>query len=181
LAFLDTAEYDNEDHHLVLRDDRAGIDWLNQHVAGLQVVYSNDREFYRAYGVRIAANTGLPTIYGNGHEAEQRPHTLIDPRETDSTTLATTGDISTTTALLRKYGVNYVYVGPLERAFWTSVAVNKWEAMVGTAVDRVFEHGSVRIYRVRPHLPLTTVASPPPVVVDNGELAVHEAAWHSCI
>nr|MBA3948111.1 tetratricopeptide repeat protein [Herpetosiphonaceae bacterium] len=176
LDFLATAAYDNDDHHILLHDDRAGIDWLNRHVAGLQVVYSNDREFYRAYGVRIAANTGLPTIYGNGHEGEQRPHTLIDPRVTDSTTLATTGDIPTTIALLRKYGVNYVYVGPLERAFWTPSAVIKWETMASKSVDRVFEQGSVRIYRVRPNLVVPPVASLPPAVAENGELAMREAA-----
>ncbi|GAC1354248.1 MAG: hypothetical protein NVSMB42_11770 [Herpetosiphon sp.] len=189
LAFLQQATYtadtgNNTSKQIVLADDRAGIDWLNRHVAGLQIVLQSDREFYRSYGMRIAANTGLPTVLGNLHENEQRPAQLVETRHRDVETMLNSPDIAATDDLLTRYGVNYVYVGPAERAFSDPAGVAKWDSMVGHGLKVAFEHGLVKIYRVLPDLqPPTvrgTVPKPVPTVVkDDGRLksleAVHEA------
>ncbi len=181
LAFLKTAEYENEGHQIVLADDYAGIEWLNSKLAGLQLVFQSDRETYRAYGMRISANTGFPTILGSLHEGEQRPMSQLQPRISDVQTMFNSPDVDATTAILAKYGVKYVYIGPAERAFSDPAALPKWEQMVGTAIDKAFEQGQVTIYKVRPGLKAVTGTTPPPVVstppvlVDDAEVKALEA------
>ncbi len=130
--------------------------------------------------MRIAANTGLPTILGNLHENEQRPDALVAARARDAATLLNTPDIATAVRLLAQYGVDYVYIGPAERAFSDPAGLLKWDQMVGQTLDVAWQQGAVTIYRVREGLnPVQTAspAAPPlpvptPPVEDTGLAAV---------
>ena len=204
LAFLRGAEYDTvfDDYftgqsqpvqRINLTDDRAGIDWLNSNIPGLAVVLHSQRESYRNYGMRIAANTGLPGLLGDLHEAEQRPRIFVDERHRVNEELLNTTDISQTIRLLAQYQVDYVYIGPAERAFSTPKGLAKWEALNNSVLDQRFQSGQVTIYQVRSGLgrllgeeiipaavPAASVPAPPPApaapAISNDELSAREDA-----
>jgi Flp pilus assembly protein TadD len=161
------------------------------------VVAQSDLWFYRAYGIRVAANTGLPTIVSQLHVDEQRDPLLAAQRSRDVTTLFEAIDTETKLRLLARYDVDYIYVGAVERAFYAAAGLQKFDAMVGTYLDVAYDAPGVRIYSVvgvppgyaqpepfafdtepllparpvsSPHTSVTIPAeSPPPDVADNAE------------
>ena len=51
-------------------------------------------------------------------------------------------------SLLSTYNVRYVYIGQLERLYYTSEGLDKFERMVGSGLEKVFQTQHVTIYRV---------------------------------
>lgn len=161
LAFMPRAAYGYENQQIALRADGEAIDWLKQNIAGTPVFLTSDREFYRTYGMRIAANTGLPTVLGRLHQDEQRPGVEVVERADDVQTLYDTPDIATTMQLLAKYGVQYIYVGPIERAAYAPAGVAKFAQMQGGQLDLVYQNEGVQIYRVKPEVGAAVVPNTP--------------------
>ena len=91
--------------------------------------------------------TGLPTLLGwGGHESQWRGN-YEEParREPDIDTLYNTIDLQQAQALLDKYNITYVLVGPLERERYTPSGLNKFVALMEIA----FQADDVTIYRRR--------------------------------
>jgi tetratricopeptide (TPR) repeat protein len=154
LAFMDRGMYRfvdenrNIDAEIDLRPDAEAIRWLNENISGTPVFLTSEREFYRAYGMRIAANTGLPTVLGKLHQDEQRDPAVVAQREQDVQTLWNTADLRQTQQLLRRYRVEYVYVGPIERVLYTPEGIAKWDQLEGTLLSRAYQNNAVTLYRV---------------------------------
>ncbi|AXG10056.1 DUF2298 domain-containing protein [Haloplanus rubicundus] len=89
-----------------------------------------------------ASLTGVPTVAGWGHEIGYRgPEPYLQRvRDVDD---AYTGSPERTVAVLDRYGVEYVWVGPAERARYGSVTFAGVEGLTP-----VFENEAVTIYRV---------------------------------
>jgi YYY domain-containing protein len=149
LAFMDTASYGANNGSVQLADDAAAIRWITQNISGTPVLLQSEQEFYRAYGVRIAANTGLPTIVSALHSNEQRPPALVDERVRDVQRIYAGSDPLETQWLLNKYKVDYVYVGTLER-LRDPIGVDKFATLAG--LRQVYAKGSVAIYQATPDL-----------------------------
>ena len=86
-----------------------------------------------------------------GHEQQWRggdplSYAQIDPRKADIATIYNSGDLDQSRELLRKYGVDYIYVGVAEPATYDQLDLNKL-AQLG---EQVFQQGNVTIYRVKP-------------------------------
>lgn len=154
LAFMRQATYrvDAGGQTLVisLADDAEAIAWMKQNLHGTPVVLQSQREFYRTYGVRIAANTGLPTILGRLHADEQRPAASVYKREQDVERIYSTADPLEALQLLGRYRVNYVYIGALERALYAGPGLEKFQRMGGLEV--VYDDGLARLYAVAPEV-----------------------------
>lgn len=126
----------------------AAIDWLNEHVEGTPVILEAPGDRYRAYVYegRISAFTGLPTLLGwGGHEHQWRGN-YEEParREPDIQALYTTPDPDQALSLLKRYGIQYVYVGPLERSRYPSEGLEKF-AKIG---QTVYDAGGAKIFRI---------------------------------
>jgi tetratricopeptide (TPR) repeat protein len=155
-----------------LAPDAAAIAWLNENISGMPVVLQSDVWFYRAYGVRVASNTGLPTIVSPLHASEQHNPEITAQRSQDVNTIFTTRDRDLTLRLLAKYGVHYIYVGPVERAIYAAEGLQKFQEMVGTYLEVAYEQAGVVIYEVQtippfyrqplPSDPPDVFAAPPP-------------------
>ncbi|MBA3469710.1 MAG: hypothetical protein H0T53_08695, partial [Herpetosiphonaceae bacterium] len=150
LAFMSTASYGVNDGTVALADDEAAIRWITQNISGTPVLLQSEQEFYRAYGVRISANTGLPTIVSALHANEQRPGPLVDQRIRDVQRIYSGSDPLETQWLLNKYAVDYVYVGPIER-LRDPLGVEKFSTLTG--LEQVYQQGGVTIYETTPQLP----------------------------
>ena len=142
--------------------DSAAIDWLNENVAGSPVIAEASTGIYRCNGSRISIGTGLPTIIGwERHQQQQRYRELLPERVADVRTLYTSSSVAEKEAMLRKYNVEYVIVGDIERdyvvpsgndcqATGSAASVNAFEEMVGATLEPVFTADNTVIYRVLP-------------------------------
>ncbi len=102
-------------------DDYNAIRWLNQNVDGTKVITEAYGDSYSNYN-RISAFTGLPTIIGwQTHEHLWRSGALdgfppeVTMRNEDVTSIYSSSDINEILYYLRKYDVDYIYLGSLEQ------------------------------------------------------------------
>jgi YYY domain-containing protein len=156
-AYMETAVY-HEDHPQAVRKmdlrfsrDLKAIEWIWDNVDGSPVIAEASVPLYR-WGSRVSIYTGLPTILGwDWHETQQRWgfRYMIEDRVRDLRALYSDVNRERTLQLLNKYDVTYVYVGDLERAFYPEEGLRKFDAMVGTDLDVVYDQDGVKIYRVR--------------------------------
>ncbi len=171
LAFMETAEFDLSASdmglpesgfpiHISLRGDAAATRWLNENIRGTPIVLQSDLWFYRSYGVRIAANTGLPTVVSPLHASEQHDPNQVAERDQDVQTLYRTIDSNQALQLLSKYRVGYVYVGEIERAAYGEAGTAKFDQMAGTYLDLVYNSDGVKIFKVNESV--YNITPPPP-------------------
>ena len=128
-------------------DDYAAITWLNENVSGAPVILETPGDRFRAYVYegRVSAHTGLPTLLGwAGHEHQWRgSYDEQARRETDIEVIYTSTNLDEVLTLLDKYGISYVYVGPLERTRYPAPGLAKFAQIMET----VYDTGNVTIYR----------------------------------
>jgi len=129
LADQSAAEYD-------------AIQWINESLPE-GVIAEAIGGSYSQYA-RISTHTGLPTVLGwGGHEVQWRGN--AEPqgsRQGNIQRLYETTSWPEADELLDKYGIDYVYVGPLELSTYLRLNEGKFE----TFMDKIFDNGSVRIY-----------------------------------
>jgi uncharacterized membrane protein len=129
-------------------DEAAAIAWLDDrtgqpHIVSLPGCWCNDdpRKPYRWVNAPSSL-TGLPTVAGWSHETGYRGDAAYRERVADVETIYE-GRPTDQARLLAEYDVEYVYVGPNERAAYGEITVAE---LRGVAVARQFEE--VTIYRV---------------------------------
>ena len=95
----------------------------------------------------ISRSTGVPTVLNwPGHELQWRGGAdALGGREEDISDIYKTNDAELAKSLLAKYDVEYVYVGPRERAKYGLGGLRKFASFTET----VFEQDDVIIYRVK--------------------------------
>jgi uncharacterized membrane protein len=129
-------------------DDHAAIAWLNENVEGAPIILETPGGGASSYVYegRVSALTGLPTLLGwAGHEGQWRgSYEVQGAREPDILTIYNTLDPQAAEALLRDYGVSYVYVGPLERSKYDPRALSKFERFM----DIIYQEADVTIYKM---------------------------------
>ncbi len=153
LAFLQHAEFVHNGVYVDLRPDADAIAWLNKNIVGTPIIAQSSLGYYREYGVRVAANTGLPTIVSSLHENEQRDPALVAQRDSDVDMFWKTTDAQAALHVLRKYRVNYIYVGSVEHAFYPPQGIAKFQTTLAPFLAVVYETPGVQIYAVtvNPH------------------------------
>lgn len=162
LTFMEKASYTAYDRTISFTNDYRAMQWLNDKVDGVPVVMQSSIEFYRDYGVRIAANTGFPTVVSPLHESEQRNGDLVGKRDADVIEFYRTTDPAVKLQILSRYRVGYVVVGPIERAAYGKEGTDAI-ATVGS-LREVFKAGETSIYQVSPN-----IAQIPPLPSKNGD------------
>lgn len=128
--------------------DYDAIQWLNTNVDGAPVIVEAPGDQHRAYVYegRVSALTGLPALLGwAGHQRQWRGN-YDEParREQDINVLFTTLNPDEARAILARYDVAYVYVGPVERTRYPVEGLAKFAAMF----PAVYENADVTIYGV---------------------------------
>jgi uncharacterized membrane protein len=135
--------------------DAAAIAWIETNLPGDTVIL--EAPFDGGYSpeyASIATVTGRPTLLGwRNHELQWRGgqpdvQAELGQRLADGTTIYTTADDDEATSLLDKYGIAYVYVGPVERQFATEKnaepgALDKFARFM----DPVFSADGVTLYK----------------------------------
>jgi YYY domain-containing protein len=134
-------------HHAA---DFTALDWLNENVDGAPIILETPGDRFRAYIYegRVSAFTGLPTLLGWGGHQHQWRGTYEEPgkREPDIEILYTTTDPEETLTLLDRYGITYVYIGPVEQSRYPEAGLAKFAGLL----DVVYNAEGATIYRYTP-------------------------------
>jgi YYY domain-containing protein len=127
-------------------DDYATIEWINSNFKSLDTVLEAPGDRMYSGLSRISIFTGMPTLIGWSYQVSQqsgRPD--VSGRSNIANDIYSTMDAAQAQSLLRQYGVKYVYVGAIEKASYSPLALNKFAAFC----DTVFTSGNAVLYRVR--------------------------------
>jgi YYY domain-containing protein len=162
----DTVTMDGESYYEhTFPTDYAIAQWIKQNVTPVgkkvPVILEAWGGSYHQECATLATMTGYPTILGwDFHEVQWHgtwdkavirggdPQDTVFQRRTDVDTIYTSADINQTRDLLRKYSVDYVYVGDVEREKYKEHPenLNKF-SQLGTVVQQV---GSSVLYKINP-------------------------------
>jgi YYY domain-containing protein len=123
--------------------------WLSNNIDATPVILEATGGQYSDFA-RVSANTGIPTVLGwAGHEYQWRGSTPEPAaREAAITAIYQQSDWIGVPELLDRYGVDYIYVGDLERGTYGETGLQKFE----DDLDIVFENDGVTIYVWRGNL-----------------------------
>ena len=127
------------------QDDYEAIQWLRAHAPLDAVMVEAPGGSYSEYNW-VSAHTGIPTLLGwGGHELQWRGN-YNEPgkREPEIEAIYRETDVAKVSALLDKYGIDYVYVGRLEQEKYhlSQPMIRKFERIM----IRAYENGSVTIF-----------------------------------
>ncbi len=134
-----------------LSADYEAIRWIQQNVEGSPVMLEAVTPFYR-WGGRVSIYTGLPNIVGwEWHQEQQRWNyrETVDQRMRQVARIYNTPSPQEALDIMRKYGVEYVYLGRVEYLYYNPTGLAKFDTGLGGALEQVYENRDVRIFRVR--------------------------------
>ena len=150
-AYVQDTVYRDPQGLIDLGADFEGIRWLRANVEGSPVVLEGHTPFHQ-WGARVSIYTGLPSVVGwQRHQEQQRwdYRWAVGNRITDVHRMYRTASPAEALRLMRKYGVEYVYVGQLERLYYPGRGLEKFDETMSDDLEKVFESEQVAIYRVR--------------------------------
>jgi uncharacterized membrane protein len=132
-------------------DDYEAINWINGHIEGSHVILEAQGSAYQFTSL-VSTMTGLPTVIGwmNPHEIMWRGNwDKVSGRDRDVDTIYNNPDGDEAFSLLRKYNVEYIYVGKLEKERYLAESLLKF-ASYPERYKLIYENQGVVIYEVMP-------------------------------
>lgn len=152
MAYMSYVERYENGEVFSLKPDYQAIRWLQDNGEGTPVILeAHTIEYF--WGNRVTAYTGLPSLIGwNWHQRQQRPNNTDEvwARVVITQDLYTSTDIQYTLDMLERYNISLIYVGDLERAYYPSNGLAKFERMVDLGyLDKIYDYDNTRIYRVK--------------------------------
>ncbi len=107
-------------------DDYQAVLWLKHNIKGEPAILEANGDSYSDYG-RISMATGLPTIQGwYVHEWLWRGNPdVVNQRVSEVNTVYESDNLKATRDVLRKYKIQYIIIGGLERRKFINLNINK--------------------------------------------------------
>jgi YYY domain-containing protein len=152
MTFMQYAHYDDFGQRLDLSEDYRAIRWMQENVQGSPVIVEANCSEYR-WCTRFTIYTGLPGVVGwNWHQRQQRVYTStwVQERVNEVGEFYNSLTAAYARAFLRKYDVQYIIVGQLERAAYSAEGIAKFEQFEGSLWRAVYRDGQTVIYEVLP-------------------------------
>ena len=150
MAFMKTAIYMDLDTALDLSQDYDAIRWMQDNIQGSPVIVEANQVEYH-WGTRYTVYTGLPGVVGwNWHQRQQRtitPHDWVFSRVEDLNYFYDTTDLNYAEDFLKKYEVEYIVLGQLERAKYLPEGISKFEDAEGVLWTSVYQDKETTIYQ----------------------------------
>jgi YYY domain-containing protein len=150
MAYMREATFTDEKGPVSLVHDLDGITWMQRNILGTPVIVEAHTPTYR-WGGRISVYTGLPSVIGwQWHQEQQRWDYRQDiaQRIFQVNTLYQTPDPARALQIIDRYGVEYVYVGELEKRYYPEEGIAKFEGDLRPFLDPVYTNEQVTIYKV---------------------------------
>jgi YYY domain-containing protein len=150
MAYMEYAITFDQDRQLTLSEDYRAILWMQENVTGTPVIVEAQVVEYH-WGSRFSIYTGLPAVLGwNWHQRQQRTGHDGDVwlRDGQIEEFYTTTNVNIANNFLAQYGVRYIIVGQLERAYHNGPGLEKFETYDGMFWREVYRDGETVIYEV---------------------------------
>lgn len=151
MQYMQTGTYNDQGEELILRQDYEAIQWMLENVEGSPVIVEGNTPEYR-WGSRITINTGLPGVVGwNWHQRQQRGVVSADwvTKRVEAISLFySTSNRADVEDFLRRYDVQYIVVGQLEKANYPGPGLDKFEEWDGDMWQSVYSQDDTAIYQV---------------------------------
>ncbi len=127
-------------------EDYKVIGWLNEHIKGQPVILEANGESYSDF-CRISMATGLPTVQGwYVHEWLWRNDSAEPQRRGEEVkTVYESGNMDKSMDILKKYKVEYIIIGDLEREKFQAIDEDKLISFG----EVVFEVGDTKVVRIQ--------------------------------
>ncbi|MFB6163147.1 MAG: DUF2298 domain-containing protein [Halococcoides sp.] len=135
---LNALAFVEEDHP----DEARAIEWLDENLEGQPTLLTRPGRQVYQWKNAPSSLTGIPTVAGWVHEGGYRGPETYYERARDVDTMFT-GSPDRQRALLQRYDVEYVYIGPVERTTYGEITIDELDA-----VQPIERFGRVTIYRV---------------------------------
>jgi YYY domain-containing protein len=151
MAYMQTATYNNEGTELDLNQDYRAIRWMQENVPGSPVIVEGIVGIQYEWFSRFSIYTGLPDVTGwEWHERQQRVAVgdPVSPRTVEVGLFYQTSVPAEAEAFLRKYDVQYIILGQLERGLYPGAGLDKFEAQDGILWQKIYDDREMVIYRV---------------------------------
>jgi len=149
MVYMDKAVYIDPNGPIELSYDKNAIEWIHNNISGSPVLMEGMTPMYR-WGGRVSIYTGLPGVVGwKWHQEQQRWKYRHEVKNRISDVNYIYRSLNTTQVLylLRKYGVEYIYVGALERLYYPEEGIEKFKEMTDV-MDAIYVNKDVVIYKV---------------------------------
>ena len=132
-------------------DELAVVDWIRRNTSPEAVILEAKGASYNSGTARISASTGRATLLGwDGHVAQWRGRAygeMAAGRDEAISEIYLRPRPSTLRETIRRWGIDYVLIGPEERArFGITPAL---EERLNQALELAFEQGNYRLYRTK--------------------------------
>ena len=132
-----------------LSHDYDALRWMLDTIEGTPVVAEALIGYYREGGLRVASFTGFPTLLGFHQEGEQRYGWQTGPRRSQAEEFWRTTDPAQAQQLMAELGIDYIYLGQLERIVYPPESLAKFEQMAAEGqLEVVYSNEQVTIYQV---------------------------------
>ena len=124
--------------------DYDAILWIQKNIKGQPILLEAQGDSYTDYE-RISANTGIPTPLGwTVHEWLWRGNYSFPQSRLDDIKTLYEGSLSQTIPLIKKYKIDYIYLGDMERTKYPLVNENKFSNLGKV----VFKKGNSYLYKI---------------------------------
>ena len=152
MAYMqDGRQYSDQNGPIDISADYEAIRWIQQNIPGSPVMLEAVTPTYR-WGGRVSIYTGLPNIAGwEWHQQQQRWNyrDTVPRRIEEVARIYNTPDAQEALDIMRKYGVEFVYLGRVERLYYERTGLAKFDTALDGALEQVYENPDVRIFRLR--------------------------------
>jgi uncharacterized membrane protein len=129
MEYMRYSSYDENSQEMDLRQDYELIRWMQENIIGTPTIIEANVPEYR-WGNRVSIYTGLPSVIGwNWHQRQQRvinPSEWVYNRVEDVMLFYSGTEISTTLEMLKKYNIEYVIIGQLEKTIYPQEGIEKF-------------------------------------------------------
>ncbi len=148
MAYMTVGQFSWENTTYDLRFDYDAIKWMQENIHGTPIIAEAKIGYYREWGMRVAAYTGLPSVLGGLHQSEQHFPQELGQRDGLVNQFWFATDPGRTLDLMDELGIEYVYFGQLERALYGEQSQARFDALVQSGeMEVAYRNERTVIYR----------------------------------
>jgi len=151
MTYMAYSEYHDSDVKMDLSQDYEAILWMQENVKGTPVIVEANTPEYR-WGSRYTIYTGLPGVVGwNWHQRQQRAVVTslwVTDRVAEVDNFYRTLDRETVEEFLRRYDIEYIVFGQLEKAYYSGNGLEKFGQWESDLWREVYHSEDTTIYQV---------------------------------
>lgn len=151
MSYMKDSSYFDQNQELNLHFDYQAINWLLDNIVGSPVILEGTTQTYR-WGSRVSTYTGLPTVIGwEWHERAHRssfPGSEIEKRVIDVKSAYETNSEEDFFSIVKRYKIKYIYLGELEKAYYDNKGFEKFDRLLGSKLEIVYQNPGVKIYKI---------------------------------